>query len=494
MKKPYLYLWLALMAPVSACRTTPAGSPATGQTSTATEAPATRKNADAPQNIIFILADDLGWAELGCYGNTFNETPNLDKLASQGIKFTNAYAAAPVCSPTRASLMTGQFPARVGITDFLAPNSGRLLEPAKYVTINEALAPAGYHSGLVGKWHLDTDFEKNTGGPRQHGFNEVIGTETKYIADGDYFFPYDKISTFSTGSENEYLTDRQSEEAVSFIRRNKQKPFYLYLSYYSVHTTLEAPKDLVDKYKKKFDARHGAGKAEKIFEAPGKKHQAKHLDNPYLAAMLERIDAGVGSIMAELERNGLAENTMIVFFSDNGGAGNVANNANLRMNKTWLYEGGIRDCLVMRWPGKIKANSSTDLPVSSIDFYPTFLEVAGVKAPGNHKIDGISLVPFLTRNEKPKRDALYWHYPSETGKWKERMSSAVRQGDYKLLQFYAKPRVELYNLKNDPGEQNNLADKEPAKVAELQKKLDAWKQEVRAETPVLTNTKPGKGE
>lgn len=494
MKKPYLYLWLALLAPVSACRTSPAGPAAAAPASTTTQASAPQAKTDAPPNIIFILADDLGWAELGCYGNTFNETPNLDRLASQGIKFTNAYAAAPVCSPTRASLMTGQFPARVGITDFLAPNSGRLLEPAKYVTINEALAPAGYHSGLVGKWHLDTDFAKNAGGPRQHGFNEVIGTETKYIADGDYFFPYDKISTFHTGSENEYLTDRQSQEAVQFIRRNKQKPFYLYLSYYSVHTRLEAPKDLVDKYKKKFDARHGAGKAEKIFEVPGKKNQANHLDNPYLAAMLERIDAGVGSIMAELEKNGLAENTMVVFFSDNGGAGQVANNGNLRMNKTWLYEGGIRDCLVMRWPGKIKPNTTTDLPVSSIDFYPTFLEMARVKAPANHQVDGISLVPFLTRNEQPKREALYWHYPAETGKWKNRMASAVRKGDYKLLQFYADPRVELYNLKADPEEKNNLADKQPAKVAELQRMLDAWKKDVKAEAAVVNGGPAGKGE
>lgn len=228
--------------PAAACRNKPFAPETGGRGSTHKTKPAT------PPNIIFILADDLGWAELGSYGNTFNETPHLDKLAAQGIKFTQAYAAAPVCSPTRASLMTGQFPARVGITDFLAPNSGRLLDPAKHVTLNEALASAAYRTGLIGKWHLDTDFKANKGGPRQHGFHEVIGTETKYIADGDYTFPYDKISTFQTGAENEHLTDRQSAEALTFIQRNKQHPFFLYLSFYSVHTRLEAPEALVNKY------------------------------------------------------------------------------------------------------------------------------------------------------------------------------------------------------------------------------------------------------
>ncbi|AKQ47670.1 N-acetylgalactosamine-6-sulfatase [Rufibacter radiotolerans] len=431
------------------------------------------------------MADDLGWGELGCYGNSFNETPNLDKLATQGIKFTNAYAAAPVCSPTRAGLITGQYPARVGITDFMGTKTDRALDPAKYVTINEALGQAGYRTGLVGKWHLDTNYNQSIGGPEKHGFHEVIGSETKYIADGDYFFPYDKISTFAAGSKDEYLTDRQSAEAVKFIQRNKANPFFLYLSYYSVHTALEAPEDLVSKYKKKFDAKYGAGEAEKVFGEKNKKHQAKHLDNPYLAAMLERIDVGVGSIMKELEQNGLASNTLVVFYSDNGGAGGVANNGGLRMNKTWLYEGGIREPLIMRLPSQIKAGTKTDLPVTTMDFYPTFLELAKGKPAAGYKLDGISLAPFLTKGEQPTRDTWYWHYPSETGNWKERMSSAVRKGDYKLIQFYATPRVELFNLKADPSEKTNLAEKMPEKVAELQKLLDAWKIEVKAEQPAI---------
>ena len=480
MKKTLIYLSLIFFVPITAYQVK---SKQENNALPTIQNTVQQKN-DKP-NIIFILADDLGWGELGCYGNKFNETPNLDKLATQGLKFTQAYAAAPVCSPTRASLMTGQYPARVRITDFLAPKTGRLLDPDKYVTINEALATAGYHTGIIGKWHLDTDFKENKGGPDKHGFNEVIGSETKYIADGDYFFPYDKISTFKNGANDEYLTDRQSNEAVKFIQRNKQKPFYLYLSYYSVHTTLEAPKNLVDKYKKKFDAKYGTGKAESIFELKGKKHKAKHRDNPYLAAMLERIDAGVGNIMAELEKQRVADNTLLVFFSDNGGAGNVGNNGNLRGNKTWLYEGGIRECLVMRWPGKIKANNTTDVPVSSIDFYPTFLEVAKAKYPVNHKIDGVSLAPFITKGEAPKRDTFYWHYPAETGNWKDRMSSVVRKGNYKLIEFYNKPHLELYDLDADASEKNDLSSKLPEKVAELKKMLDTWKKEVNAEPATI---------
>lgn len=452
------------------------------QTASALSPPGEKKS--AKPNIVLILADDLGWGELGCYGNTFNETPHLDRLASQGMRFTNAYAAAPVCSPTRASIVTGQYPARVGITDFLAPATGRLLDPARYVTINEVLGQAGYRTGLVGKWHLDTDFIENKGGPARHGFDEVIGTETKYIADGDYFFPYDKISTFSGGTEGEYLTDRQSDEAAAFIQRNKNNPFFLYLSYYSVHTRLDAPETLVSKYRRKFDARHGEGQAEKLFD--GKKgHQSDHTDNPYLAAMLERMDSGVGKIMETLERNGLAGNTLVIFFSDNGGANNVANNGGLRMNKTWLYEGGIRVPLIMCLPGRIGAGTETSVPVSSQDFYPTFVDIAKTKMPARHHVDGVSLLPLLTKGTPPERKALFWHYPAETGKWKNRMSSAVQKGDYKLVYFYASKKAELFNLKADPEEKRDLAKEMPDKASELMKVLNEWKTEVNAEAPEL---------
>jgi arylsulfatase A-like enzyme len=437
-------------------------------------------------NIIFIMADDLGSGELGCYGNKFNETPNLDRLAAQGLKFNQAYAAAPICSPTRASLMTGQYPARVRITDFLPAKTDRWLDPAKYITINEALSQAGYHTGMFGKWHLDTDYKTNKGGPKAHGFDEVVGTETKYIADGDYFFPYDKINSFTTGADNEYLTDRQSLEASKFIERNKDKPFYLYLPFYSVHTKLDAPEDIVNKYKKKFDAKYGAGEAEKYYGKNNERHEADHKDNPYIAAMLERIDAGVGTLMETLKKTGLEKNTLIIFFSDNGAPGKVGNNGILRAGKSWLYEGGIRECLLMRWPGKIAANTVTDVPVSSVDFYPTFLEVAEARNPIGNIIDGVSIVPLVTKKQAPKRDAMFWHYISETGKWKPRMASAVRKGDFKLIQFYLDKRLELYNIKNDPSETNNLAATMPAKLKELKQLLDDWKKQVNAEDPDLS--------
>jgi arylsulfatase A-like enzyme len=444
--------------------------------------PPAREPVEKP-NIVFILADDLGWGELSCFGNTFNETPNLNKLAAQGIRFTNAYAGAPVCSPTRASIMTGQYPARVGITDFLSPSTGRLLDPDEHVTINEVLSEAGYRTGLVGKWHLDTEFSDNRGGPGRHGFDEVIGTETKYIADGDYFFPYDKINTFTTGSANEYLTDRQSEEAAAFIRKNREDPFFLFVSYYGVHTKLEAPEILVNKYKRKFDARYGTGQADKLFEGGNGRHQSDHVDNPYLAAMLESIDAGVGTIMEALTRNGVAENTLLIFLSDNGGANKVGNNGGLRMHKTWLYEGGIRSPLIMRLPGRIGAGVETDIPVSSQDLYPTFAELAAAKIPETHIVDGVSLLSLVTKGVAPEREALFWHYPSETGKWKNRMASAVRKGDYKLIHFYEGGRTELFNLKKDPQEKHDLAKEMPGRVRELQTMLDNWKKEVNAEKP-----------
>ncbi|WP_316811643.1 sulfatase [Pedobacter heparinus] len=436
-------------------------------------------------NIVFVLADDLGWGELNTYQSTFNETPNLNKLAAQGVRFTQAYAAAPNCSPTRASIVTGQFPARVGITDYLpeAEKTNKRLDPAKFVTINEALAAAGYHTGIVGKWHLDTEFKKNIAGPKAHGFQEVIGSETKYIADGDYFYPYDKIATFTAGDENEYLTDRQSKEAVNFIERNKNKTFFLYLSYYSVHTKFSAPENLVQKYKKKFDDKYGSGMADKLYGSHNLRHEGPHKDNPYLAAMLEKIDDGIGQIMDKLQQSGLDKNTVLIFFSDNGGAGKLANNGPFRDSKMSLYEGGIREPLIIRWPGKIKAGTVEHTPVSSVDFYPTFLGMAGAKPIKNQLLDGLDFTPVFN-GKTLQRDELFWHYPSETAKLNGKMASAVRKDNYKLIQFYANPRYELYDLTADPGETHNLSDQLPAKVAALKTLLDGWKKNVHAEQAV----------
>lgn len=434
-----------------------------------------------PPNIVFILADDLGWGELSSYGNKFNETPNLDNLTSKGKKFTNAYAAAPVCSPTRASIMTGQYPARVRITDYLelGPNTDRFLNPDKYITINEALQSKGYHTGIVGKWHLETHFDNPLGGPEAHGFHEVIGSETEYIAGGDYFYPYKKVSTYNTGSAEEYLTDRQSNDAADFIKRNKTKPFFLYLSYYSVHTRLDAPKVLVDKYKKKYDEKYGKN-ASDIFERnPG--HESNSIDNPYLAAMLERIDSGVGTVMQALKEAKLDENTIVVFTSDNGGAGRVANNGNLRANKTWLYEGGIRVPLIISWPKQISKGEIKE-PVSSIDFYPTFVSASGGDIK-NYQLDGENLIPLLKEETNLERKELYFHYPADTKNWTDRMATVVRQGNYKLIKHYLGNKYELFNLEKDPSENNNLATKMSIKVKELAAMIDIWKMEVNAEEP-----------
>lgn len=435
--------------------------------------------AQSKPNIVFILVDDLGYAELGSDGNNFNETPHLDRLAAGGKKFTEAYAAAPVCSPTRASLMTGQYPARVRITDFLGSRPSRYLDPEKYTTINEALSQQGYHTGIVGKWHLDTDYQNPTAGPSDHGFDEVIGSETKYIADGDYFFPYDKNGTYTTGAPNEYLTDRQNADACDFIRRNKEKPFFLYLSYYSVHTRLDAPKETIAKYKKKFDEKYGKGSADQIFKAP--RYQAKHVDNPYLAAMLEHIDDGVGMIMQTLKEQGLEQNTIVVFMSDNGGAPNVANNGNLRASKGWLYEGGIKVPLLIHWPSQVQPGVVNDL-VSTIDFYPTFVAAAGGDI-RQYAVDGENLLPLLTKGTALNRNEMYWHYPAETLKWTEKMSTVVRQGKYKLIKFYIDDRYELYDLSKDPSEKKNLAAKNKVKVREMSALMEKWKKEVGAEMP-----------
>ncbi|OAQ40354.1 N-acetylgalactosamine-6-sulfatase [Pedobacter psychrophilus] len=452
------------------------------------------QNKDKKPNIVFIMADDLGYGELGSYGNTFSETPNLDKLATQSMRFTQAYVAAPICSPSRVALMTGQYPARVGITDFLPAKTDRWLDPAKYFTINEALGQVGYHTGIIGKWHLDTDYITNKGGPKAHGFDEVIGSETKYIGDGDYFFPYDKISTFPTGKENEYLTDRQSEEACKYIERNKDQPFYLYLAYYSVHTSLDAPESIVNKYKQKFDKKYGAGSAEKLYGKENPNHNSKNVDNPYLAAMLERIDSGVGSIMETLKANHLDENTILVFFSDNGGPAKTGNNGVLRAGKSWLYEGGIREPLIVRWTGKIKPGTVNDTPISSVDFYPTFTSAAGADVKGKELLDGVNLLPLWVNDKKLDRDVLFWHYPSETGQWTNKMSSAVRKGDFKLIEFYNDHHLELYNIKNDISEKNNLAKELPAKTKELKKLLDDWRTEVNAEVPVINKNAKAKKE
>ena len=417
---------------------------------------------DRPPNFIIILADDLGWTELGCYSNHFNSTPNLDLLASQGIRFTAAYAPAPVCSPTRAALMTGQWPARLHITDYLKPNDPKFLSP-EHITLNEQLKRAGYVSGLIGKWHLNGDYSQHRGTPSQHGFDEMICSEERDIASGSYWHPYKFMTNVAARLPSEYLTDRLNLEALEFIERHKSEPFFLYLAHYAPHTRLDPKPDKLKKFKDK----PGAGKTR---------------NNPALAAMVESIDDGVGEIMAKLDRLGLAENTVLIFMSDNGGERTVTENFPLRAGKSFLYEGGLRVPCIVRWPGKIRPGTICDEPIVLHDFYPTLMEIAGVRAEKHQVIDGESLVPLFRGAKHLKRKALYWHYPMAKPHFLGGASaSAIRMGDFKLVELLDTGKVELYNLRTDLEEIHDLAEALPQKTSELKRRLEDWCRDVKAE-------------
>ncbi|WP_413105370.1 sulfatase-like hydrolase/transferase [Streptomyces sp. Inha503] len=420
-----------------------------------TAASADVAEAGAKPNIIVVLIDDLARRELGCYGNTFNETPHMDRLAADGIRFEAGYAAAPVCSPTRASIMTGQYPARVGITEFLGATGDDFL-PTSYQTLPETLRDAGYRTGLIGKWHLSESYtgpvRDRPGNPWSHGFTDVVASEQKYIADGDYFHPYFMLPDLPAREENEYLTDRLNLEAVDFIARAKDegKPFFLYLSHYATHTKLAAPQPLIDKYASKA----GAGE-------PGR--------NPVLAAMLEVIDDGVGAIRDTLRELGIAENTVILLLSDNGGDRAVATSAPLRGNKATLYEGGVRVPMIAYHPAG-PGGRVVDTPFSTIDFMPTLLDIAAVTRPPGQHLDGTSFAGLLAGGAAPRRTDLFWVYPH----WHDpgAPTASVRSGRYKLLRHLHDGRTEVYDLVADPGEAENLATRLPDQTRQLQTALD----------------------
>ena len=454
--------------------------------------PATSFAADPPRpNVILILMDDLGWADLGCYGSTYHKSPNIDRLAAEGMRFTQAYAACPVCSPTRASIMSGKWPARLHLTDWLPGRpdmpSQMLIRPEfrqelplEEVTLAERLKAAGYATAHIGKWHLGG----KGFGPREQGFDLNIAGSAAGSPPG-YFKPFalpkgqqlpfgfdPEEEWLAAAPERAYLTDLLSDQAVKFIDRQKDHPFFLYLPHYAVHTPLQAKQDVIAKYE--------AGK-----NSPGKQ------SNPIYAAMLESADDGIGRILHKLNDLNLAERTIILFTSDNGGLATAEGpntpatiNAPLRDGKGHLYEGGIRVPLLVRWPGNIKAGTRSDTPVCSIDYLPTILELAsgGRQPPDTNtpKTDGLSLVPLLKQSGPVTRDAFYWHYPHYSNQT-AKPGGAIRAGDYKLIEFYEDGRRELFNLKNDPGEGTNLTDKEPGKVRELAEKLNAWRKSVDAQ-------------
>ncbi len=425
-----------------------------------------------PLNFILVVIDDLGWRDLGCYGSAFYETPQLDRLASQGMRFTNAYAACPVCSPTRASLMTGKYPARLQLTDWIPGRkqwpTARLLVPAfnqqlplTEVTIAEALRAAGYVSASIGKWHLGgAGFS-----PEQQGFGlNIAGTQRGSPA--SYFGPFD-LPNLRGGSAEDYLTDRLAGEAEKFIEQNQDRPFFLYLPHFAVHLPLQAKKALIEKYR-----------------AKARPEQAQR--DPVYAAMMESMDQAVGRITRKLEEVKIAGRTVLFFTSDNGGLvyeGSrkvpVTSNAPLRAGKGHLYEGGIRVPLIAAWPGVTRAGGVCDVPVSSQDFLPTILEMAGVKSA---TVDGVSFAPLLKGARRLKREALYWHYPHYSNQGGV-PAGAVRQGDYKLIEFYEDGRLELYNLRDDISERANLARRLPNKAADLGATLKRWRASVSATMP-----------
>jgi len=421
-------------------------------------------------NVILILADDLGWTDLSCYGSDLYETPHLDRLVRDGMKFTQAYSACTVCSPSRAAILTGKYPARLHLTDWipgLPPENPRLLVPpwTKYlpleeVTMARTLRSAGYATASIGKWHLGGEEYY----PEKHGFETNIAGSSA-PAPPSYFAPY-KIATLPDGPNGEYITDRLADEAVRFIEAQKENPFFLYLPNFAVHTPIQGKQPLIQKYR-------------------SKKRSGLKQTNAVYAAMIESMDDSVGRIRRKLDELKIADRTVVIFASDNGGRVPTTSNHPLRVGKGSCYEGGTRVPLIVHWPGMTKPGSVCEIPVISMDLYPTILEIASQNEAARKAVDGVSLVPLLRQEGGLQRDALFWHYPHYQHYQLGGTTpyGAIRAGDFKLIEFFDDMRVELYNLREDIGEQRNLAAQLPAKVDELRARLHAWRKEVGAQMP-----------
>lgn len=454
------------------------------------------KSVESKPNFVFFLVDDLGWADVGCYGSKFYDTPNIDKLASEGMMFTDAYAACPVCSPTRASIMSGKYPARLNLTNFdghagpvkkLKPPKPTGDMPLEEFTIAEALKEDGYTTYFAGKWHIGHDEQFY---PQHQGFDINIAGHG-YGQPGSYYYPYKHpIHTWSNvpgledGKPGEYLTDRLTDESVKFLDSVGDKAFLLYHSFYSVHTPIEPRKDLAEKYRSKMGKMPETKGAEYLTENGRKVLQVQN--NPDYAAMVAAVDQSVGRILSKLEEHGLTKNTAVIFTSDNGGLFQVTSNLPLRAGKGWLYEGGIREPLIIKWPGVVKDGSLCREPVTSTDFYPTMLEMAALSLRPKQHIDGESLMPLLNsnRNGKLNRKAIFWHYPHYHSLGNT-PAGAVRCGDYKLIENYEDFSVELYNLKDDIGETKNLSEQMPEKANKLRSLLHNWRKATGARMPAV---------
>jgi len=444
-------------------------------------------------NIVMLLVDDFGRQDLSTYGSTFYETPNIDKLAEEGMRFDNAYVAHPRCVPSRVAIFSGSYPTRYGVPQ--GARVGKHQLPLSAVTFGEHLKEAGYQTGYIGKWHLG----KEGGDPTQQGFDTSI-LAGHWGAPPSYYFPYTKMNKAGDnkgfakveGPEDEYLTDRLTDEALTFIEQKKDKPFLLVLAHYAVHTPIEGKPEIVEKYKAKMK-RLGIADAGKKSDTDLVKDTTGYhktiQNNPDYAAMVESVDISVGRIEKQLEKLGLADNTIIILTSDHGGLSSrglksnrelATSNNPYRHGKGWLYDGGTRVPLIVKWPGKVKAGTLSDVQVTGTDHYPTILQMAGLPlAPQDHK-DGVSYLAALEENGH-QRKPMFWHSPaarpSKTG---DTNSSAIIDGDWKLLDFWAEGRIELYNLKEDKSEAHNLAKEMPEKTAEMLAKLNNWKKEIHA--------------
>jgi len=433
-------------------------------------------------NVVYINVDDLGWKDLGFMDNGYFETPNIDQFSKQAIRFTNSYASAANCAPSRACLMTGQYAPRHGIytvspsargksnTRKLIPVKNTDTLPSALVTMADLFKLAGYKTGTFGKWHLGND-------PLQQGFDvNVAGSLRGNPGKDGYFSPY-KVSNIENGPDGEHLTDRLTSEAIQFLRKNKDAPFFLYLPFYSVHTPILAKEKLIKKYQAK--------------------NQNPLEINPTYAAMVETMDTNVGRLLKELDKLGLAKNTIVVFTSDNGGIRSIAPQHPLRAGKGSYYEGGTRVPCIIRWPGIVKPDTSSDQPIINIDFFPTFKELLHIELK-ERVLDGQSLLPILKGNSTASRP-IFWHFPiylqsydpaKDDGRdllFRTRPGSTVLLEGWKLHWYHEDQGIELYYLPDDAGERNNIADKKPKKVAELLEVLKTWQAKVGAPIPTELN-------
>lgn len=447
-------------------------------------------NAEDPEkpNVVMFFIDDLGYMDLGCNGSTGYKTPNIDKLASASVSFSNFYSANPVCSPTRAAMLTGKAPQRLGITQWInQPNDLHL--PLQEHTIAEAFAENGYQNGYIGKWHVG---EKDHQMPTAQGF-QWMRCVNRGGAPGSYFFPFKRkqksggiaywdVPDLDDRKEGDYLTDELTDKAIEFIDAKRDSPFFLCFAHYAVHTPIQAPNDLTAKYKKKFAS---LPKIERPFRSERNEGKTRaRQDNPTYAAMIENLDTNVGRVIDHLSKSGLSQNTIIVFTSDNGGLSTTKRVGPtschpLRAGKGWTYEGGIRIPTMICWPNKLTP-SVCATPGITMDFYPTLLELAGIPKKPKQHLDGVSLVSALqgSPSDQLSNRFLAWTYPHHHGS-QHSPSNAIRMGNWKLIQKTddATPnddRLELYNLKDDLSETKNLAKTHPAKANELLGKLTKW--------------------